>query len=256
MAQRHVTHVATLRHSRQNRPSISSHATRTLFSAREGDPGAHVGAGPISAAASAHRRRAALIWTALAPGEGRGDVPPRRAAGVPPPVLRPGVGGAIITHARPGSVRRAAAAAPGGGGGGGGGANGEEAVEEARGHHPLWERFAFEDGRPFYINMYTQRVTLQCPLPRPCLGGILADEMGMGKTSTTPRPHCRAARRGLRCGASATLVVPRRGPRPRRWAPTARTVAATRRTPRASRACAAARSSCARCRSSRSGATR
>ncbi|ETW09806.1 hypothetical protein H310_00284 [Aphanomyces invadans] len=54
--------------------------------------------------------------------------------------------------------------------------------------HPLWEKRECTQGHqrhptPFYINTF-ERVVSLCipPPPRPCLGGILADDMGMGKT--------------------------------------------------------------------------
>lgn len=53
--------------------------------------------------------------------------------------------------------------------------------------HPLWKEYAFEEETnnplPYFVNIYTKTVTLKVPKPMDCCrGGILADEMGMGKT--------------------------------------------------------------------------
>lgn len=49
--------------------------------------------------------------------------------------------------------------------------------------HPLWEEYRFSDGTPFYVNPYSLEVSILLPESRAAArGGILADEMGMGKT--------------------------------------------------------------------------
>ncbi|KAF0687975.1 Aste57867_20356 [Aphanomyces stellatus] len=54
--------------------------------------------------------------------------------------------------------------------------------------HPLWEKRMCTRGgsktpTPYYVNTFERVVSLAIPRPpRPCLGGILADDMGMGKT--------------------------------------------------------------------------
>ncbi|KAH9195082.1 hypothetical protein AeNC1_002928 [Aphanomyces euteiches] len=54
--------------------------------------------------------------------------------------------------------------------------------------HPLWEKRQCTQGpskttRTYYINTFERIISLTIPPPpRPCLGGILADDMGMGKT--------------------------------------------------------------------------
>ncbi|RHY63881.1 hypothetical protein DYB38_006401 [Aphanomyces astaci] len=65
-------------------------------------------------------------------------------------------------------------------------------AKQARAHepeiHPLWDKRECTRGHnqfptPYYINTFERLVSLQIPPPpRPCLGGILADDMGMGKT--------------------------------------------------------------------------
>lgn len=52
--------------------------------------------------------------------------------------------------------------------------------------HPLWDQYNFADGTPFWVNPFSLRATLKFPeAVRSCRGGILADEMGMGKTIET-----------------------------------------------------------------------
>src|SRR5579859_2787855 len=87
-------------------------------------------------------------------------------------------------------------------------------AREATSIHPLWSEYAFmllfffkllakktairyvfppepgndvidltQDDKPFYFNPYSGELSLDFPrAERPCKGGILADEMGMGKT--------------------------------------------------------------------------
>ncbi|VDB84343.1 unnamed protein product [Peniophora sp. CBMAI 1063] len=74
---------------------------------------------------------------------------------------------------------------------------GIQSVREATSMHPLWNEYRFPtepvDGvidltaeaeqRPFYFNPYSGELSLTFPkAERKCRGGILADEMGMGKT--------------------------------------------------------------------------
>ncbi|KZT73229.1 hypothetical protein DAEQUDRAFT_721807 [Daedalea quercina L-15889] len=68
-------------------------------------------------------------------------------------------------------------------------------VREETSMHPLWKEYVFPpepakgiidltaDDRAFYFNEYSGELSLQFPkAERKCRGGILADEMGMGKT--------------------------------------------------------------------------
>lgn len=73
--------------------------------------------------------------------------------------------------------------------------NGNQAAREATAIHPLWQEFMFPsepsagiidltmNERPFYFNPYSGELSLEFPKAEiKCPGGILADEMGMGKT--------------------------------------------------------------------------
>ncbi|KAG8862978.1 DNA helicase rad5 [Tulasnella sp. 330] len=68
-------------------------------------------------------------------------------------------------------------------------------ARDAHSMHPLWEEFIFpfeprdgvidlcEEEQPFYYNPYSGELSLDFPrAERDCKGGILADEMGMGKS--------------------------------------------------------------------------
>ncbi|KIY73614.1 hypothetical protein CYLTODRAFT_416990 [Cylindrobasidium torrendii FP15055 ss-10] len=75
--------------------------------------------------------------------------------------------------------------------------SGKMDVREASSMHPLWSEYTFppredpstgvfdltEEEKPFYFNPYSGELSLKFPKSeRTCRGGILADEMGMGKT--------------------------------------------------------------------------
>lgn len=48
---------------------------------------------------------------------------------------------------------------------------------------PIWEERHFRSKTTYFVNPYEKSASLFCPEPpAPCLGGILADDMGMGKT--------------------------------------------------------------------------
>jgi len=48
----------------------------------------------------------------------------------------------------------------------------------------LWESHTLEDGSPLFLNPYTRDASLCAPPPaRACKGGIIADQMGLGKTA-------------------------------------------------------------------------
>lgn len=52
--------------------------------------------------------------------------------------------------------------------------------------HPLWDEYAFDDGTSFYVSPFSLKASLTFPQATgSCQGGILADEMGMGKTIET-----------------------------------------------------------------------
>lgn len=55
---------------------------------------------------------------------------------------------------------------------------------EDPGEDPFWEKRTFPASEEaYYLNHMTQKMSLEIPPPaQPCLGGILADDMGMGKT--------------------------------------------------------------------------
>ena len=56
-------------------------------------------------------------------------------------------------------------------------------TEDSNRRHPLWDVYQFADGSLFYFNPFTFQASLDFPRACPnALGGILADEMGMGKT--------------------------------------------------------------------------
>jgi DNA repair protein RAD5 len=51
--------------------------------------------------------------------------------------------------------------------------------------HPLWDEYSLADAEetPFYVNAFSNELSLDFPPAKgSCRGGILADEMGMGKT--------------------------------------------------------------------------
>jgi DNA repair protein RAD5 len=49
--------------------------------------------------------------------------------------------------------------------------------------HPLWDEFQFSDGSSFFVNPFSMDVSILYPeADSAAKGGILADEMGMGKT--------------------------------------------------------------------------
>ncbi|KAJ0409397.1 hypothetical protein P43SY_002287 [Pythium insidiosum] len=49
--------------------------------------------------------------------------------------------------------------------------------------NPLWEQRLFHDQEAFFLNPFEKIASLEAPSPpTPCRGGILADDMGMGKT--------------------------------------------------------------------------
>jgi len=51
--------------------------------------------------------------------------------------------------------------------------------------HPLWDEYSFADAEetPFFLNSFSKEISLEFPPAKgSCRGGILADEMGMGKT--------------------------------------------------------------------------
>lgn len=55
--------------------------------------------------------------------------------------------------------------------------------EDERGLHPLWRQIETLDGRTFYLNPFTGRLSRQrFAAPGAPPGGILCDEMGLGKT--------------------------------------------------------------------------
>lgn len=73
--------------------------------------------------------------------------------------------------------------------------SGEKSARDATCMHPLWTEYAFpaepreglidltEDEKPFYFNPYSGELSLEFPKSELKLkGGVLADEMGMGKT--------------------------------------------------------------------------
>ncbi|KAI0334349.1 hypothetical protein GY45DRAFT_1318351 [Cubamyces sp. BRFM 1775] len=72
---------------------------------------------------------------------------------------------------------------------------GAASAREATSMHPLWKEYVFPfdpnndmidltaEEQPFYFNEYSGELSLEFPkAERKCKGGILADEMGMGKT--------------------------------------------------------------------------
>ncbi|KAG8950664.1 DNA helicase rad5 [Tulasnella sp. 424] len=76
--------------------------------------------------------------------------------------------------------------------------SGSRDARDASSMHPLWEEYIFppeaadgvidlcEDDVPFYFNPYSGELSLEFPrAERNCRGGILADEMGMGKSIMT-----------------------------------------------------------------------
>ena len=49
--------------------------------------------------------------------------------------------------------------------------------------HPLWRKYNFRDGTPFYFNVSNGALSANFPpATKQCRGGILADAMGLGKT--------------------------------------------------------------------------
>ncbi|KAG3146937.1 DNA repair protein [Phytophthora cactorum] len=50
-------------------------------------------------------------------------------------------------------------------------------------NNPMWEERHFRSNSSYYVNPFEKSASLKRPQPpAPCLGGILADDMGMGKT--------------------------------------------------------------------------
>ncbi|KAI0756307.1 SNF2 family N-terminal domain-containing protein [Daedaleopsis nitida] len=102
---------------------------------------------------------------------------------------------------------------------------GASSAREAQSMHPLWKEYVFPldpnsdmidltaDERSFYFNEYSGELSLEFPkAERKCKGGILADEMGMGKTimlsaliqtARAPEPVADQQRKG----PAATLIV-------------------------------------------------
>ena len=98
-------------------------------------------------------------------------------------------------------------------------------LAHVRSFHPLWDRhflalplecgYAEESGKveekglgfplPFYSNPYSKRLSLPVPPPpRPCRGGMLCDDMGMGKTIMVLALILESKARALRQSASAS----------------------------------------------------
>ncbi|KAG7376078.1 DNA helicase rad5 [Phytophthora pseudosyringae] len=96
-------------------------------------------------------------------------------------------------------------------------------VSEQKRNDPMWEERHFRSTSSYYVNPFEKSASLTRPdPPAPCLGGILADDMGMGKTmmmlsligyqkhvgeekSTEDRGD--SPDRGKRKGTGKTLVV-------------------------------------------------
>ncbi|RLN78962.1 hypothetical protein BBJ28_00011788 [Nothophytophthora sp. Chile5] len=58
-----------------------------------------------------------------------------------------------------------------------------EAARDKEADNPLWEERHFHSKGSYYVNPFEKTACLTRPEPpAPCLGGILADDMGMGKT--------------------------------------------------------------------------
>ncbi|ETP52315.1 hypothetical protein F442_02621 [Phytophthora nicotianae P10297] len=56
-------------------------------------------------------------------------------------------------------------------------------VKEQESNDPMWEERHFRSNSSYYVNPFEKSASLTRPEPpAPCLGGILADDMGMGKT--------------------------------------------------------------------------
>ncbi|KAI9981980.1 hypothetical protein PInf_009764 [Phytophthora infestans] len=56
-------------------------------------------------------------------------------------------------------------------------------VSEQESNDPMWEERHFHSKSSYYVNPFEKSASLTRPEPpAPCLGGILADDMGMGKT--------------------------------------------------------------------------
>ncbi|KAJ8566693.1 hypothetical protein ON010_g6429 [Phytophthora cinnamomi] len=56
-------------------------------------------------------------------------------------------------------------------------------VSEQESNDPMWEERHFRSRTSYYVNPFEKSASLTRPdPPAPCLGGILADDMGMGKT--------------------------------------------------------------------------
>ncbi|KAH7468451.1 hypothetical protein KRP22_012090 [Phytophthora ramorum] len=56
-------------------------------------------------------------------------------------------------------------------------------VNEQESHDPMWEERHFRSSSSYFVNPFEKSASLTRPdPPAPCLGGILADDMGMGKT--------------------------------------------------------------------------
>jgi SNF2 family DNA or RNA helicase len=59
----------------------------------------------------------------------------------------------------------------------------QESLVSKNDTNPLWEEREFYSGDAFYVSTFERSASLAQPrLPTSCCGGILADDMGMGKT--------------------------------------------------------------------------
>lgn len=59
-------------------------------------------------------------------------------------------------------------------------------VDSSKRLHPLWSQLSFKDGTVFYVNLHSTALSICFPEAlSQSSGGILADEMGMGKTVET-----------------------------------------------------------------------
>ncbi|RLN48531.1 hypothetical protein BBJ29_007408 [Phytophthora kernoviae] len=61
-----------------------------------------------------------------------------------------------------------------------------QAIHRQGANNPLWEERRFRSHDSYYVNPFEKSASLSQPKPpKPCLGGILADDMGMGKCWTS-----------------------------------------------------------------------
>ncbi|KAF4321516.1 hypothetical protein BBO99_00001031 [Phytophthora kernoviae] len=61
-----------------------------------------------------------------------------------------------------------------------------QAIHQQGANNPLWEERRFRSHDSYYVNPFEKSASLSQPKPpKPCLGGILADDMGMGKCWTS-----------------------------------------------------------------------